>query len=240
MGVSADAKQLNTHLHLMEAMIPYVLGSQDPVARDRLIELIFIQSNAVVRKTVGACTDLHGRDWKPLAKSEQAQVTFGHDLENVWLLIEASNAAGVSNGPLTDLYRALFNYSVQHGFDRERGGFHYSGFLNQPAHQKAKIWWVQAEALVSALHMHFLTGEASYFDFFAKTLDWISHHQADWKHGDWYFEIAEDGTASGDKAGNRHGAWKTPYHNGRAVLLCLDMIERNREALVRSLDSSID
>jgi mannobiose 2-epimerase len=174
-----------------------------------------------VRKTIGACTDKYQLDWTPLHGPEFDRVSYGHDIENVWLLIEACDAAGTSNGPLVDLYRTLFDYSLRYGYDSGSGGFYDSGPINSPADRRQKVWWVQAECMVSALDMYYLTRDALYFDCFAKTLDWITKHQIDWENGDWFSSISESGEASGSKA----GAWKSPYHNGRAVIRCLELLE---------------
>jgi mannose/cellobiose epimerase-like protein (N-acyl-D-glucosamine 2-epimerase family) len=98
LGVDATIKTMNTHLHLLEAITIYYLLTKDRTVWERLIEMIFIQSNAVVRKTIGACTDKHERNWAPLKKNGN-RISYGHDLENIWLLIEACNTAGISNGP---------------------------------------------------------------------------------------------------------------------------------------------
>ena len=81
-------KLMNTHLHLMEAMTSYYRLTRDPLARERLIELIQIQSNAVWRKRHGACTDGYQLDWTPLTGRWYDLVYFGHNIENVWVLIE--------------------------------------------------------------------------------------------------------------------------------------------------------
>ena len=135
--------------------------------------------------------------------------------------MEACNAAGISDGPLADLYRALFDYSLRYGYDSQNGGFYDSGPINGPADRRQKVWWVQSECMVSALDMYCMTGDMLYFDCFVKTLDWIKKHQVDWENGDWFSSRSESGTASGGKA----GAWKSPYHNGRAVIQCLELLE---------------
>jgi mannose/cellobiose epimerase-like protein (N-acyl-D-glucosamine 2-epimerase family) len=220
MSSGPDIKLMNTHLHLMEAMTTYYRATRDPVARERLMELIFIQSNSVVRKTIGACTDKYQLDWTPFHGTEFDRVSYGHDIENVWLLMEACNAAGITDGPLVDLYRTLFDCSLRYGYDSKSGGFYDSGPINAPADRRGKVWWVQAECMVSALYMYCLTRDELYFDCFAKTLDWITRHQIDWENGDWFSSISESGEASGSKA----GAWKSPYHNGRAVIQCLELL----------------
>ena len=221
MGNAPDVKLMNTHLHLMEAMTTYYLATKDPTARDRLLELIFIQSNSVVRKTVGACTDKYQLDWTPLHGPEYDRASYGHDIENVWLLMEACDAEDISNGPLLDLYRTLFNYSLRNGYDSENGGFYDSGPIGSPADRRQKVWWTQAECMVSALDMYCMTRDTLYFDCFANTFDWIMKHQVDWENGDWFPSVSESGETSGGKA----GAWKSPYHNGRAVIQCLELLE---------------
>ncbi len=221
LGTAPAIKMMNTHLHLLEAITNYYLLTKESVARERLIEMIFVQSNAVVRKTVGVCTDKYQQDWTPLHGPHYDRISYGHDLENLWLLIEACDTAGISNGPLLDLYRTLFSYALRYGFDRKEGGFYDAGPCNAPADRREKIWWVQAEGLVSALQMYRLTGEEVYCHCFFQTLDWIVKHQVDWEHGDWYAQVAKKGKPLGDKV----GPWKSPYHNGRAMIQCLELLQ---------------
>ncbi len=212
-------KLMNTHLHLMEAFTTYFEVTGDELVRERLAELIFVESNAVVRKDLGACTDRYERDWTPLMGERDKRVSYGHDIENVWLLIEACNATGISNGPLLDLYETLFAYSLQYGWDAEHGGFFYTGPFRQPADVRSKSWWVQAEGLTSGIFMYRLTGDEKYYGVFEKTLQWIVEEQADWARGDWHAMI---GTGTQQ---NKSGPWKSPYHNGRAVLECLEILD---------------
>jgi mannose/cellobiose epimerase-like protein (N-acyl-D-glucosamine 2-epimerase family) len=213
-------KRMNTHIHLMEAVTTFHDLTREPIARERLIELILINSNSVVRKNVGACTDGYQDSWEPLRSAPSDRVSYGHDVENIWLLVEACKSAGIYGSLFLDLYRTLFRYALDHGFDWRNGGFYESGPLHGPADRREKVWWVQAEGLVAALQMHRLTGEEIFWDCFLRTLDWIVHHQTDWTHGDWYETIGKDGRPSGVKA----GPWKCPYHNGRAMLQCLNLL----------------
>jgi mannobiose 2-epimerase len=221
-GGPAGAKLMNTHLHLLEAFAEYYRASGSVEARERLHELITIQSNTVVRQDLTACTDQYRRDWTPILDADGARVSYGHDLENIWLLADAVGTVGQSNAPLLDLYRRLFAYSRQHGFDEAQGGVYASGAFRQPADQRNKIWWVQAEALVSALTMYTLTGDADYADVFLRTWRWVDTRQTDWTHGEWYQEVRPDASHTTVKADQ----WKEGYHNGRALLLCLELLER--------------
>ncbi|MEX0806579.1 MAG: AGE family epimerase/isomerase [Candidatus Binatia bacterium] len=216
----ANVKSMNTHLHLLEAVTSFFYFSRVPVVKERLTELIFVLSNTVVRQSIGACTDQHRKDWMPLVGDRNDRVCYGHDIENIWLLSEACNAAGMSNSLLMDLYRTLFAYALRYGFDRKQGGFFYAGPLRERADQSEKVWSVQAEGMLGALQMYGLTREKIYWDCFTQTLQWLVTHQIDWVYGDWHDRIHRHGRSAGDKA----GAWKGPYHNGRAVLQCLELL----------------
>ncbi|MFC1636443.1 AGE family epimerase/isomerase [Planctomycetota bacterium] len=222
MGPQADLKLMNTHLHLLEALTTFYRASKLPLARERLLELINIESNAVVRKNLGACTDKYERDWTPRLDGDFARISYGHDIENVWLLIDACKAAGVSNYPFLDLYHTLFDYSLLHGYDGVNGGFYDSGPFNQSADRLNKVWWVQAEVVVSALYMYRMTNEPKYLSIFEKTSNFIENHMVDWANGEWHANITPEGRPRGDKA----NAWKAGYHNGRAMIECLEILKQ--------------
>ena len=184
MGGEPGLKLMNTHLHLLEAMTTFYRASKLPLARSRLLELISIESNTVVRKNLGACTDKYARDWTPRLEGDYARVSYGHDIENVWLLMDACDAAGVSNHPFVDLYRTLFDYSLKYGYDEAKGGFYDSGAFNESADRRSKVWWVQTEAIVSALYMNRMTQESKYLDVFDKTSEFIEKKLVDWDTGE--------------------------------------------------------
>ncbi len=225
MGVPSRLKLMNTHLHLLEAMTDFYEATQLPLARERLLELIAIESNTVVRKRLGACTDKYERDWTPVLTEPYSRVSYGHDLENIWLLAQACKAAGISNAPYLDQYRQLFDYSMKYGYDEKKGGFFDNGRFNRKANNRNKVWWVQAEALVSALTMYDLTKEPSYLKVFEKTYDFIDRYQTDRETGEWHETVLPNGKGQGDKAHN----WKGGYHNGRAMLECLALLGKERQ-----------
>jgi mannose/cellobiose epimerase-like protein (N-acyl-D-glucosamine 2-epimerase family) len=220
LGTPPTIKLMNTHLHLMEAITQYYLLTHDCRAKERLVELIVVNSNSVLRKNIGACTDKYLHSWDPLRGPSYDRISYGHDVENVWLLVEACKAAEIPNNLLFDLYRTIFSYALRYGYDRKAGGFYDSGSFHARADQREKILWVQAEGLVAALHMFGLTGEEVYWNCFLQTLDWITKYQANWEHGDWYERIGSDRKPT---ARQEH-IWKSPYHNGRAMVYCLDLL----------------
>jgi mannobiose 2-epimerase len=220
-GGPGDAKLMNTHLHLLEAMTTFYRASQLPLARERLLELINIESNAVVRKSLGACTDKYDQDWTPRLTGDFARVSYGHDIENVWLLMDACDAAGISTYPFMDLYQTLFKYSLQYGYDGRQGGLFNSGRFNTPADDRGKSWWVQAETIVSSLRMYGYTKDPKYLSMFDTTLNFIESKFVDWEAGEWFESISAQGQPGGDKG----SVWKAGYHNGRAMIECIEILK---------------
>jgi len=225
MGAPGGLKLMNTHLHLLEAMTTFYRASQLPPARERLLELITIESNSVVRKDLGACTDKYEPNWTPRLDADYARVSYGHDIENCWLLMDACEAAGVSTYPLLDLYQTLFKYALKFGYDWRSGGVWYTGRFNATADDRSKSWWVQAETIVSALHMYEYTKDPKYLSAFEGTFDLIESQLVDWEVGEWHESISAQGQPQGDKA----SPWKAGYHNGRAMLECLEMLKNPKK-----------
>jgi mannobiose 2-epimerase len=221
MGAPGDLKLMNTHLHLLEAMTTFYRASELPLARERLLELINIESNSVVRKNLGACTDKYSQDWTPRLEGDYARVSYGHDIENVWLLMDACDAAGISDYPFMDLYRTLFEYSLKYGYDSRQGGFYYTGRFNTAADDRSKSWWVQAETLVSSLRMYERTKDPKYLPVFETTFALIESRLVDWQVGEWFESLSAQGQPQGDKA----SVWKAGYHNGRAMIECIEILK---------------
>lgn len=215
-------KLMNTHLHLLEAFTTYLDARDSPLVRARLEELVQIQSSAVVRKHLGACTDKYERDWTPITSGANGRVSYGHDIENVWLLADANRALGRSSYPLRDLFSTLWEYALKHGYDAKEGGLFYSGEPGAPASNREKSWWVQSEVLVSVLAMHELTGRQRYLDLFEQTWNLVKTKLVDRKSGEWRARVPDATHPGGDKANN----WKAGYHNGRAMIECMKRLNR--------------
>lgn len=216
-------KLRNTHIHVLEAMTAYYAMSRNPLARERLLELITICSVAVVRPSAGASNELFAADWTPLPGFDR--VTYGHDIETVWLLIDACRVAGIPTSPFRGLLEHIFATSRRYGFDERHGGFYVSGRWGRRADRTSKVYWVQAEGLVAALYLYWLTGGEEHLHCFHKTLRWIVERQVDRANGEFHAIISSRGQVTGAKA----DLWKAPYHQGRSMIMCLDLIEQLSE-----------
>ncbi|AHG02066.1 hypothetical protein HALLA_01820 (plasmid) [Halostagnicola larsenii XH-48] len=211
-------KLMNTHLHLLEAVTEFHAAIGSASSGDRLHELLHILTNTVVRKDTGACTDKYDRSWNPRLDREEFRIaSYGHDLENVWLTMEAAEALDVRLSLFEELYETLFDYALEYGYDDENGGFYFYGPLGEPATNRIKAWWVQAECMTSALKMYRQTGGERYLRVFEETLEFVETHQVDDVVGEWHSGIDD----SLEPLGRKGAEYKAGYHNGRALLECI-------------------
>lgn len=215
-------KLTNTHLHLLEAFTTFEKAIGTDRSSDRLQELLQIMTTTVVRQRLGACTDKYEPDWTPRLDGEEFRiVSYGHDLEGIWLNMEACDALDLSTSLFRDLFETLFEYSLEYGYDDEQGGFYFYGPFDAPASNRMKAWWVQAECMTSALKMYEQTGDDTYRDVFVETFEFVDEHIVDREVGEWYSAITEDL----EPAGRKGAIYKGAYHNGRALLECIETLE---------------
>ena len=221
LGAPAEMKLMNTHLHLMEAYATYVRAGAPLLARERLAELVAIEGHGVMRHAWMASTDRHRRDWTPVLDEPDTRLSYGHDVENVWLIVDALRSLHQPVTPYQGLFRAVFDTALAHGFDAGAGGFFEGGLPGRPADRRAKIWWVQAEGLVGALAMFELTRDPKYVDVFERTWRFVDSSQTDWTSGEWHEAIEPDGRP---RPTNKATQWKAGYHNGRALIESIERI----------------
>jgi mannobiose 2-epimerase len=208
-----------THIHVLESLAAHEAVRPDPEIRHELEHLETLLSGLAGRRGLFAQYGFR-HDWSPATRRTARRVDYGHELKTLSLLIVAVEATGRSNDPLLDLRRKVFDWLLRGGYDGRRGGFYRLGPAGLPASRREKVWWVQAEGLTCALRLYVLTGEPRYGEAYLGTLRWIEERQADWTWGDWHKEVRW----SGRPAGNKAWTWKTPYHQGRAMLECLALL----------------
>jgi mannobiose 2-epimerase len=221
-GTFYGYKALNTHLHLMEALIELYRAWPDAVVRQRLEELLAILRDRIAVQP--GCLNLYFTPaWRPLPDHD----SFGHDVEAGFLLVEAAGLLGFGDDAATHaVARSLVDHALAFGYDRTRGGLYDKGSAFQPAFDRNKVWWAQAEFLNALLLMHELHGRSSqdYFEAFEKSWRFVLSHQIDRRHGGWREVV----THSGDERPLRPKSqnWKSCYHTGRALLNISDRLRR--------------
>ena len=216
----AGMKTYNTHLHALEALTALYQAWPDPVVRERLTELVVINA-MTVRHPQHACNlAVWHPDWR-VDQSQHLLASYGHDVECVWMVLDAVRFLGFSPWLLQGWAEAMCGYGLRFGYDTTHGGFFYAGPPGQRAADTNKEWWVQAEALIAMLEMYRLTKEPRYYSTFRRTLDFIESHQVA-SEGSWWATCAADGTP---KSTQRSSMWQGAYHSGRSMIRCAKLLE---------------
>jgi mannobiose 2-epimerase len=206
---------------MLEALTDLYRVWPDPLVRQRLAELLTINLSTVHHSEFNCNIDGWRPDWRMVETPANLRASYGHDVECAWLMLDAARALGLSSRTLESWAEALCKYSIKYGYDREHGGFYYTGPLGKPATDTKKEWWVQAEALVSMLEMYRLTGKLEYYSLFLQTLDFVEKHQIA-KEGSWWASRKADGSPL---VNTRSSPWQGAYHSGRSMLFCAKLLE---------------
>jgi len=219
------AKETNTHLHLMEAFSALHAYGHDPVVKARLEELVTLFTTKIIQKEGYARKDFL-RDFTPFG---EPAVSYGHDLETAWLLVEAAESLGRPDDAA--VRKAAFTVgatSADWGFDVQRGGYFEEGLPLGPSLKREKIWWIQAEALPGLYQLYLLSNDTKYLDKLETTLDFIENFQVDREFGGWYWGIGEDGKV-GPRGNGKGEEWKAAYHDLRATVFTAEWIRTRRK-----------
>jgi mannobiose 2-epimerase len=219
-------KDTNTHLHLMEAFAALYEATGDARVGARLDELAGLIAGTL-RQTSGYVHAEFTLDWAPFGTP---RVSYGHDLETAWLLVEAVRVLGRPVDPrLRAAALAIAEHSASRGFDPARGGYFESGVPEGAATDLDKIWWVQFEALSGLWWTYELGGDAVALDRLEQTVRWLEVTE-DVPSGEWFASTNPDGSATGG-ADYKGDEWKESYHEIRALVFVQDWVDAERARL---------
>ncbi len=214
-------RSMNTHLHVMEGYASLLRAWDDPGLRERLRALVALHLDRILDPATGHLVLFFGEGWTPLSRT----VSYGHDIEASWLLVEAAEAGG--DRALLERARAaavrMARVCLAEGTDAEHGGVyaerHEDGRLDDEKH-----WWMQAEAVVGFLSAFELTGAGPFLDAAERAWAFVERFLVDREHGEWRWRTRRDG---GRIPGlPKVEPWKCPYHNSRAALETIARVGR--------------
>ncbi|QHT68178.1 N-acylglucosamine 2-epimerase [Rhodocytophaga rosea] len=239
-------KDQNSSIHLLEAFTELYSVWPDNLLRVRLQEMLMLIRDRIVTPK-GYLTLFLTPEWKPVSyrdSSETARkanhrldhVSFGHDVETAYLLLEASHTLGLKHDEVTmKIAKKMVDHALQNGWDNQAGGFYDQGYYYKGSDKiaiihDAKNWWTQAEALNTLLLMAdtYPNDKQQYYDKFTKQWEYVKKYLLDSKYGGWY---AGGIDKEPDQAkGNKGHAWKACYHESRSLMNCLLRLNPDKQA----------
>lgn len=230
-------KDQNSSIHLLEAFTELYRIWPDALVRERLAEMLYLIRDKIATPK-GYLTLFFKPDWTPVSFRDSSKgyilehknldhVSFGHDVETAYLMLEAAGALGMKDdGKTMAVGKRMVDHALTNGWDSTVGGFYDEGYYFRDSSHitiifDSKNWWAQAEGLNTLLLMadHFPGDSMHYFEKFRQLWSYAKTYLIDHVNGDWY----EEGI---DKEPQRKTAlkghiWKATYHNFRALSNCI-------------------
>ncbi|BAU52419.1 AGE family epimerase/isomerase [Mucilaginibacter gotjawali] len=236
-------KDQNTSIHLLESFTELYSVWPDSLLKLRLQEMLHLVRDVITDKR-GDLTLFFQPDWTPVSyhdstfavmmkHKELDHVSFGHNIETAWLMLETSHVLGIRNDTLTNrIAKKMVDDALENGWDAKVGGFYDEGyyFKDKPGITiiaDTKNWWAQAEGLNALLTMadKYPHDPYQYDAKFEQLWQYIQIYLIDHEHGDWYQGGLDK--QPDYKLALKGQIWKGTYHNFRSLMNCTNALHPN-------------
>ncbi len=233
-------KDQNSSIHILEALTELYQVWPDELLRERLNEMLLLIRDTIVTPK-GYLTLFLYPDWKPVSFADSSEevidrhhyldhVSFGHDVETAYLMLEASHVLGLHNDTTTlRIAKKMVDHALINGWDNNVGGFYDEGyyFKDKPGitiTHDTKNWWAQAEGLNALLLMAdlFPHDEMQYYTKFEMLWKYTDRYLIDHTYGDWYAGGLDKQPEM--KTALKGNIWKGIYHHYRSLDNCIQRL----------------
>lgn len=210
------AKTMNTHLHIIEPYTNLLRVWDDGELREATKSLLDIfLSRIMAPGQRGHMGLFFNTDWQ----RTDGIISYGHDIEASWLLLECAMVIGDESltARTLDATRRMAHAALEGRcadgsmiYERHRTG----------AYDNDKHWWVQAENVIGQIYLARFHGEADMLNKAWQSWRYIADNIVDSTNGEWLWSIAD---GKPNRTDDKAGFWKCPYHNTR---MCIEAYER--------------
>ena len=233
-------KDQNSSIHLLEAFAELYQVWPDPLVRERLNEMLVLIRDTITTPK-GYLTLFLTPDLRPISFADSSKevilkhrgldhVSFGHDIETAYLMLEASHVLGLENDTVTlKVAKRMVDHTLRNGWDNSVGGFYDEGYYFEGESgitiiRDTKNWWAQAEGLNSLLLMAdlFPNDELDYFSKFEMQWKYVDTYLIDHVNGDWYAGGLDKQPEM--KTALKGHIWKAIYHQYRSLANSIDRL----------------
>lgn len=210
-------KSMNTNLHVLEAFSNLYSVWPDKDLKNHIRRLLMIFSDHIIHPGLDCQVLFFDNKWNP----KSTTVSYGHDIEASWLLLEAAEITGELD--LIEKFKTqALKLATQAmvGIDTDGGLF----YEYEPENKKLiseKHWWAQAEAMVGFFNAWEISNNERFLTASLKSWKFTKQYILDRNLGEWYWGVDDDHLPMPGQ--DKVGIWKCPYHNTRA---CIELIRR--------------
>ncbi len=210
-------KTMNTHLHVLEAYTTLYKISEDAEVKEALENLTTLFLEKFYYPKNQHFQLFFDKQWN----REGNIVSYGHDIEAIWLIMEAAKASGNE-----DLVKKAEKIAVpvaetflKEAYIPKKGVINEKD-LNSGKTDMDRHWWPQAEAMVGLNYAWNISGKKEFKNAIFDIWDYTKEHIIDHENGEWFFRVDENNRPY--KEEDKLGMWKCPYHNSRACVVLLE------------------
>jgi mannobiose 2-epimerase len=215
-----SSKSMNTMLHLLEACTALTGIWQDAKLAQRLEDMISLFTNTIIDSKSGHQRLFFDNQWLSLSQN----ISYGHDIETSWLLLEAAEESGkpelVNSAKANAVHMAQVVYEQSLQPD--------SSILYEAGPDGHKVtdrhWWAHAEAVVGFHNAYEISKKDHFLQASANVWSYIQTHFVDHANGDWFKLLNKAGEPYLDHY--KVSPWECPYHHAR---MCFEMIRRLKD-----------
>lgn len=237
-----DRKTLDVHMHLMEAFTALYECSGKEVYRRKLLEDIGLLTDRIIHPVHKTGIPQFFKDWTvapqikfdiiwgwdrfnadSTKKNSTDNTCYGHNAELAWLMIHALTVLGINPGGYSDLFRTIFDHTIDNGIDTEFGGVFVEGPHAGGVYDMEKEFWQQAEVLIGTLDAIILFGEDKYWNAYRNVHRFVFDKMINKKVGEWYPLMTREGKPIWTHMGH---SWKINYHTIRSMIQSINRLDR--------------
>ena len=237
-----DRKTLDVHMHLMEAFTTLYECSGKDVHRRKLLEDIDLLVNRLIHPLYKTGIPQFFKDWSvaPQIKfdiiwgwdrfSEEGQkgnatdnTCYGHNAELAWLMIHALNILKTDPASRSDLFRTIFDHTINNGIDYEFGGVYVEGPHSGGVYDREKEFWQQAEVLIGLLDAVIMFRDQKYLDAYKNVHRFVFDKMINKGVGEWYPLMTRRGEPVWTHMGH---SWKINYHTVRSMIQSISRLDK--------------
>ena len=237
-----DRKTLDVHMHLMEAYTTLYECTGKDVHRRKLLEDIDLIVNRIIHPVYKTGIPQFFKDWTvaPQIKfdiiwgwdrfSEEGEkgnatdnTCYGHNAEFAWLLIHALEILKMDPEIYSDLFKTIFDHTINNGIDYEYGGVYVEGPHSGGVYDREKEFWQQAEVLIGLLDGVIMFGDERYWDAYKNVHRFVFDKLINKKVGEWYPLLSRRGEPIWTHMGH---SWKINYHSVRSMIQSIKRLDK--------------
>ena len=233
-------KDQKSSIHILEGLTALYEVWPDELLKSRVNEMLVLIRDTITTEK-GYLNLFFRQDWKPVYYTDEEfsggkskhvfdHISFGHDIETAFLMLEASEAIGIENDTRTHLVsKRMCDHTINKGWDHETGATYESGYYFDDNEEitildSASQWWSCTESFHTMLIMAELHPEdpINYYDAFALSWDYCKKNLIDYENGGWYISGIDQHPSAKDS--DKGGIWKGNYHSARSLITCIHIL----------------